>query len=85
MYRIRSRKYQKQLNVFKIHSLLHFVLKLKEFRSIRSDQLTMSLPRSNEVDPRQRCPGTTNYHVKRGNTCPGAIITSGVVHCSEFM
>ena len=34
-----------------------------ELRLIRSGQMTMNLPRGNEVDLGQRCPWTTNHHV----------------------
>ena len=37
----------------------------------------LNLPRGNEVDPGQHCPGTTNHHVNAGNACPGAITTRG--------
>ena len=37
--------------------------KLKELRPTLSDQMTINLPRGNEVDPRQHYPRATDYHV----------------------
>ena len=39
--------------------------------------MTMNLPRGNEVDPGQRCPGTTNHHVNASNAAPGQSLPRG--------
>ena len=48
-----SKKPQKYFNMIKIHSLQQLMSKLKDFRSIRSDQMTMNLPLGN-VAPGQQ-------------------------------
>ena len=47
--------------------------------------MTINLPRGNEVDPGQRCPGSTNHHVNARWRLPRGNHYPGVVHCPGFM